>query len=205
VSKPTDLRGLYAVTDPRLTPGTRLIAAAEAALRGGARLLQYRDKHADHTFRREMAAALADLCREQGALFIVNDDPELAAEVGADGVHLGREDPDIAAARACLGRAGIIGVSCYNDLDRARAAAAAGARTKPEAVPAHPDLLRAASAAIGLPLVAIGGITPENGRILIEAGADLLAVIHGLFGQPDIEAAARAFAKLFRDQRGAAP
>ena len=213
MSRVTDLRGLYAITDTRLTPGPRLLSAAEAALRGGAHILQYRDKTATDAVRRKTAATLAELCREHGALFIVNDDPALAAEVEADGVHLGREDPDITAARARLGPNRLVGVSCYNDLDRARAAAAAGAdyvafgrffpsRTKPEAVQAHPDLIRRAKAELGLPVVAIGGITPENGRTLIEAGADMLAVIHGLFGQPDVEAQAARYVRLFESPPG---
>lgn len=202
------LYGLYAITDAALTPGDALIPAVAAALRGGARMVQYRDKGTDTRRRADEAAALAALCARHGALLIVNDDVELAAAVGAAGVHLGRDDPDLHAARARLGRAAIIGVSCYNQLTRAEAAAAAGAdyvafgrffpsRTKPDALAATPDLLAAARRALDLPLVAIGGITPDNGAQLLAAGADLLAVIHGVFGQPDIETAARRFAALF--------
>ena len=202
------LAGLYAITDPQLTPGDALVAAVAAALRGGARVIQYRDKSAATAQRRLEAAALSDLCRRRGALFLINDDIELAAEVDAAGVHLGRDDPQVHAARQRLGPRAIIGVSCYNELARAHAAAEQGADyvafgrffpslTKPQAVPAERGLLRAARATLTLPLVAIGGITPENGGLLIEAGADMLAVIHGVFGQPDIEAAARRFADLF--------
>ncbi len=207
------LRGLYAITDPRLTPGEAMFAAVEAALRGGARILQYRNKAADGATRLREAGRLSRLCRAHGALFLVNDDPALAQAVGAHGVHLGRDDPDVARARDLLGPEGIVGVSCYNELERARAAAAAGAdyvafgrffpsHTKPEAVQAHPDLIRRAKAELGLPVVAIGGITPENGRTLIEAGADMLAVIHGLFGQPDVEAQAARYARLFESPPG---
>ncbi|RMG29559.1 MAG: thiamine phosphate synthase [Gammaproteobacteria bacterium] len=212
VSSPTDTRarwrGLYAITDPARTPGPRLFEAVAAALRGGARVVQYRNKTAPPGVRRDEAARLAALCRAHGAPFLVNDDPRLAAEVEADGVHLGREDPELRQARRLLGPRRWIGISCYNRLERARQAQDAGAdyvafgrffpsRTKPEAVPATPALLRAARRELRLPVVAIGGITPENGRVLIEAGADMLAVIHALFGQPDVEAAARALARLF--------
>jgi thiamine-phosphate pyrophosphorylase len=203
------MHGLYVITDAALTPGDALIPAVAAALRGGARVVQYRDKSTDAQRRAEQAAALVALCAQYGALLIVNDDVELAAAVGAAGVHLGRDDPDMHAARRRLGATAIIGVSCYNQLTRAEAAAAQGAdyvafgrffpsRTKPDAVAASPELLAAARRTLDLPLVAIGGITPDNGAQLLAAGADLLAVIHGVFGQPDIEAAARRFAALFR-------
>jgi thiamine-phosphate pyrophosphorylase len=140
---------------------------------------------------------------------IINDDVELAVHCGAAGVHLGRDDADLATARARLGTGAIIGVSCYADLERAREAAAAGAdylafgrffpsQTKPEAVPADPALLAAARRELDLPLCAIGGITPANAAPLLEAGADLLAVIQGLFGQPDVRAAAARFQALFQ-------
>jgi thiamine-phosphate pyrophosphorylase len=200
--------GLYAITDTQLTPGSALIPAVTAALRGGARVIQYRDKGRDNLRRSEAAAALNALCQNHGALLIINDDVELAAAIGAAGVHLGRDDPDLHAARKRLGAHAMIGVSCYNQLERAQTAAEHGAdyvafgrffpsRTKPDAVAAAPALLRAARAALDLPLVAIGGITPDNGGLLIAAGADMLAVIHDVFGQPDIEAAARRFAVLF--------
>ncbi|MFN2308957.1 MAG: thiamine phosphate synthase [Gammaproteobacteria bacterium] len=202
------MRGLYAITDTALTPGAQLLPAVAAALRGGARVIQYRDKGLDLPRRAEQAAALVALCAGHGAQLIVNDDVELAAAVGAAGVHLGRDDADPRAARRRLGAAALIGVSCYNQLARAQAAAAAGAdyvafgrffpsSTKPQAVAATPELLSAARRALDLPLVAIGGITPDNGARLIAAGADLLAVIHGVFGQADIEAAARRLARLF--------
>lgn len=202
------LTGLYAITDSQLTPGAALAPAVEAALRGGARVIQYRDKGSDTARRQQEAEALNALCRAHGALLIVNDDVELAATAGAAGVHLGRDDPQLTAARKRLGSGAIIGVSCYNQLPRAQAAAEQGADyvafgrfftslTKPDAVAATPELLREARRALDLPLVAIGGITPENGGLLLEAGADMLAVIHGVFGQADIEAAARRFAVLF--------
>lgn len=202
------LTGLYAITDSKLTPGDALLPAVAAALRGGARVIQYRDKGDDTARRQREADALNTLCRTHGAALIINDDAELAAVCGAAGVHLGRDDPQLRAARKRLGRDAIIGVSCYNALTRAQAAAEQGADyvafgrffpslTKPDAVAATPELLRAARRTLELPLVAIGGITPDNGGLLIAAGADMLAVIHGVFGQPDIEAAARRFAQLF--------
>lgn len=202
------LRGLYAITDAQLTPGDTLVPAAAAALRGGARVIQYRDKSGDGLRRLREASALVALCGRYDAWLIINDDVELAAEIGAAGVHLGRDDTQLQAARRRLGRDAIIGVSCYNALTRAQAAAEHGADyvafgrffpslTKPQALQAAPELLRTARAVLSLPLVAIGGITPDNGGLLIEAGADMLAVIHGVFGQADIEAAARRFTTLF--------
>ncbi|HVT32557.1 MAG TPA: thiamine phosphate synthase [Rhodanobacteraceae bacterium] len=197
-------RGLYAITDG---PRADLLAACEAALDGGAALLQYRDKTRDRKRRLDEASALAALSARYGVPFVVNDDVDLARATRAEGVHLGEGDTDVATARARLGASAIIGVSCYDSLDRARALAAAGADylalgaffpspTKPDARRATPALLREAKA-FGLPLVAIGGITPENGVMLVEAGADYLAVISSVFGAEDVAAAARAFSSLF--------
>jgi len=198
------VKGLYAITDPLLLPADRLVRAVDDAITGGARIIQYRDKHADP----KTAAVLAGLCRSRGVLFLVNDDPALAARVDADGVHLGQDDPDLATARALLGTDRIIGISCYNELDRARAAVRSGAdyvafgsffpsAIKPRAVRAEPELLRAARAELAVPIVAIGGITPDNGAQLVEAGADALAVINAVFGAHDIAGAAKRFARLF--------
>lgn len=202
------LRGLYAITpghDPR---GMPLADRVRLAIAGGARLVQYRDKAEDNERRRREVHELLAICRAGGVPLIVNDDLELAVETRADGVHLGRDDPDPSEARRLLGPQAIIGVSCYDQLERARAAQAAGAdyvafgrffpsATKPQATPASPELLRQARHELDLPLVAIGGITPDNGAALIAAGADLLAVIHGVFGQPDVRAAALAYRRLF--------
>ncbi len=197
-------RGLYAITDG---PRPDLLAAVKAALRGGAELLQYRDKTADSARRAFEARALRELCARHGVPFVVNDDVELALAAGADGVHLGEDDGDVAAARARLGTEAIIGASCYDSPARARQLAAAGADylafgaffpspTKPNARRATPDLLRAARP-FGLPLVAIGGITPDNAPPLVDAGADFLAVISGVFAQADPEAAARRYAAMY--------
>jgi thiamine-phosphate pyrophosphorylase len=198
-------RGLYAITDG---PRADLVGACTAALEGGAAVLQYRDKTSDHARRRDEARALAALCTRHRMPLIVNDDVELAAGIGAAGVHLGEHDADIAAARSRLGNGAIIGVSCYDSLERARDLAAAGADylafgaffpspTKPQARRATPDLLRAARA-FGKPLVAIGGITPDNAADLIAAGADFVAVVSGVFRQPDVTDAARRYASLFQ-------
>ena len=199
------LRGLYAITDG--SQGQTLIERVNSALKGGARIVQYRNKGADEPRREADAWELARLCRRHGVPLIVNDDPELARAVGADGVHLGRHDRHIELARATLGPGRLIGASCYDSLDLARQAVAAGADylafgsffpspTKPRAVRAALELLRQARG-LQLPVVAIGGITPENGAALIDAGADMLAVISGVFAQPDVAAASRRYACLF--------
>jgi thiamine-phosphate pyrophosphorylase len=204
------LHGLYAVTPEELA-GEALLAACHQVLQGGARVLQYRNKAGIAAIRRRDALRLRTLCHGHDAVFIVNDDVELAAEVGADGVHLGRDDPGVHTARQQLGERAVIGVSCYNELHRARAAIADGAdylafgrffasRTKPGAVLADPALLAEARRITRLPLVAIGGITPENGRVLLEHGADMLAVVHALFAAADLAQRARTFADLFPQQ-----
>ena len=197
------LRGLYAIT-PEAADADTLMRQVSAALDGGIALLQYRRKKHAGT---QEATALAALCRRRRVPFIVNDDLALALACGADGLHLGRGDGDIAAARMRLGDK-LLGVSCYDSLDAARAAVAAGADyvafgsvfaspTKPGAVRA-PLSLFAEAGALGVPRVAIGGITLENAPQLLAAGADGLAVISDLFDAPDIAARARAYGKLFR-------
>jgi len=210
-SKPSLPRGLYAITDSQLIPPGELTRRVSLAIAGGAVMIQYRDKGLATSAGHHEVTSLAALCRQQGVPLIINDDVELAVEVDAAGVHLGRDDASLQAARARLGTAAIIGISCYNDLQRAGEAASAGAdyvafgrffpsRSKPEAVPADPGLLTRATTELAIPVAAIGGITPENGQALLAAGASLLAAIHGVFGQPDIEAAARDYAALFQGQ-----
>ena len=204
------LSGLYALT-PDLADTAELLRRARAALLGGARLLQYRNKGADGAQRREQAGALLGLCREFGAPLIVNDDLGLALEIGADGAHLGREDGDLAAARAALGPGRLLGVSCYDAMERAREAKRNGADyvafgsffaspTKPAAVRAPLSLPAQARAELGLPVCAIGGITLQNAPQLLAAGVDLLAVITDLFEAPDIRARAAAFTSLFQER-----
>lgn len=204
------LSGLYAVT-PDLADTTDLLRRVGQALQGGLRLLQYRNKPAAAALRREQAGALHALCRAQGVPLVINDDLQLALEIGADGAHLGREDGDLAAARAALGPGKLLGISCYDDIGRAREAKRVGADyvafgsffaspTKPAAVRAPLTLLGAAKAGLGLPVCAIGGITLQNAPQLIAAGADLLAVITDLFEAPDIRARAAAYTSLFSER-----
>lgn len=201
--------GLYVITDSKLTPADRLLASVEAALRGGAVLVQYREKTAPESERLSQARDLQALCSMAGVPLIINDDPELAGRVGAAGAHLGQEDGSLARARRLLGEDAIIGITCHARLDLARRALADGAdylafgrfypsATKPDAPGADPFVLTEARA-LGKPLTAIGGITAQNGEPLIKAGADLLAVVGGVFGgTPDqIEQKARAFGQLF--------
>lgn len=203
-------KGLYAVTDQALCAGAGFDASIERALLGGARILQYRDKSGDPEKRRAEASALVRACRKHGALSIINDDHELAATVSANGVHLGKDDVRLSEARDALGPDAVIGVSCYNDLDLALAAAEQGAdyvafgsffpsATKPAAVRAHVGLIRDFKAHHSLPVTAIGGISVDNAPALVTAGADHLAIISALFGAPDIEAYARSVSSLFPD------
>ncbi|ROH88718.1 thiamine phosphate synthase [Stagnimonas aquatica] len=207
-------RGLYGITaEADCGDAERLLAAVTAALAGGLRLLQYRDKRNPPEQRAALGAALLARCRAAGVPLIVNDDIELAAILGADGVHLGLSDGSLAEARARLGPEAIIGITCADSLERARAAAAGGAsyvafgaffpsRTKPNAPPMTLERLRQARAELHLPICAIGGISPERAPPLVAAGADYVAAIEGLFGAADIRAAARAYAAAF-DGRGA--
>lgn len=200
------LRGLYLVT-PDWTDSARLAAAVASALRGRPALLQYRNKLADPATRREQAARLLALCRAAGVPMIVNDSLDLALETGADGVHLGAEDGDPAAARAALGPQRLLGVSCYADLSRAKAAVAAGADyvafgalfaspTKPAAVRAPLELL-SRGRALDCTVAGIGGITLANAPAAVAAGADLVAVVSDVFGAPDPAARCAAYRSLF--------
>ena len=204
------LHGLYAITDPTLATENNLQTQVREALEGGARIIQYRDKGNDEPRRQAEAEQLQALCKNHGALFIINDDLALATAIKADGLHLGRDDTDLDKARRILGPKAIIGVSCYNELQRAKAAQAAGAdyvafgrffpsNTKPQAIQAEIALLQQAKQELKIPIVAIGGITPENGAPLVQAGADMLAVIQGVFAQSDIRRACQEFAILFED------
>jgi thiamine-phosphate pyrophosphorylase len=205
-SEGSRLRGLYAVTPE--TPDTEsLVARARLCLEGGARLLQYRAKRIAPELALAQARRLAAECRAQGALFIVNDSVDLALASGADGVHLGRDDADPASARARLPHA-VIGVSCYDEPERARRAAAAGAdyvaigslfpsSTKRSAVRAPLAAIAKAKAIGGLPVAAIGGIAPDNAAAVVAAGADMVAVISALFDAPDVRGAARSLSRLY--------
>jgi len=199
------LRGLYAVT-PDEGDTDRLCAMVSAAIDGGATAVQYRNKAAADALRGEQALALARICRQRGALFIVNDDPPLARDVDADGVHVGEDDAAIAQARAGMKDDRIVGVSCYDDMARARAAARAGAdyiafgsffpsRVKPGARRADVSLVGAAKS-LGVPVVGIGGITSENAPMLVDAGIDAVAVISDVFAHGDPAEVTRAAARI---------
>jgi thiamine-phosphate pyrophosphorylase len=200
-------RGLYALTPDRAET-RELVRLVEAAIRGGAAAIQYRNKLAPEDLRREQARALLGLCSTAAVPLIVNDDLDLAIAIGADGAHLGRDDGDLADARRRLGPGRLLGASCYNRLELARAAVATGADyvafgsafaspTKPGAVRVPLELFREARRAIPVPIVAIGGITVENAGELLAAGVDAIAVITALFEADDIERRAREFRDLF--------
>lgn len=205
------LEGLYAIT-PDWADTARLIEVTEAILKGGCKVLQYRNKTASPCHRDEQAVALRGLTRRHGAGLIVNDDLDLALAVEADGVHLGAGDGDLATTRARLGPDRWLGASCYQRLDLARAARAGGADyvafgsffpspTKPLAGRADPALLGAARAELDCPVCAIGGIDLDNAPSLVAAGAHLLAVISAVYNSPDPERASRDFMQLFENSR----
>lgn len=205
----TELRGLYAIT-PEQADGARLLADVQAALAGGCRLVQHRDKLSAMPERVARARALRQLTRRHGARLIINDDLALAFLVDADGVHLGAGDGSLRAARAMLGPQRLLGASCYGDFAAAAAADAAGADyvafgaaypspTKPQAATAPSDLFFRAKSGLTAATCAIGGITLANAPPLIAAGTDLLAVISDLFSAPDIAARAAAYQKLFEE------
>lgn len=204
-----ELRGLYAIT-PEHEDGARLLRDVEAALVGGCRIVQYRDKTSAMPERVARARALRELTRRHAAKLLINDDLALTVLVEADGVHLGKDDGNLMAARAMLGPNRILGASCYADFAAAQAAAAAGvdyvafgavypSPTKPNAPLAGSDLFFAPNFRLTVATCAIGGITLENAPPLIAAGADLLAVITDLFSAPDIAARAAAYQRLFEE------
>ena len=199
-------RGLYAITPDEADTG-RLLARVDAVLAAGVALLQYRNKAVDEVTRREQAIALRELCMRHAVPLVVNDDWRLAADIGAEGAHLGEDDGQLAVARCAMGPAAILGASCYDSIALARDAVGAGASyvafgaffpspTKPLARRATLDLLPA-SAGLGVPRVAIGGMTADNGGGLVQAGCELLAVIAGVFDAPDPAAAVRAYQHCF--------
>ena len=205
--------GLYAITEDEADT-QRLLARTELVLAAGAAWLQYRNKVADLRLREHQARALQPLCRKHGVPLIINDDWQLAVAMGADGAHLGSDDGELIAAREALGPTALLGASCYDDTTLASRAVSAGADyvafgaffpspTKPNARRATTDLL-AATAHLGVPRVAIGGITPDNARPLLAAGADLIAVISGVFGADDPAQATRDYLSCF-DQRPPQP
>lgn len=203
------IKGLYAITDPQLLPDELLLTSVEQAILGGTRIIQYRNKQASMTVQEHQAQQLSDLCKQHQVCFIINDNPQLAKRVNADGVHVGKEDGKISDARQQLGDKAIIGVSCYNHLDNALRAIEQGAnyvafgrffpsQTKPEAVQADLQLLEAAAEQLSVPIVAIGGVTRNNAAQLIKRGAHAVAVINDLFhDKQSVYNTAKTFKALF--------
>ncbi len=202
------LRGLYAVTDTVLIPRDRFAETVEAAVRNGATMVQLREKETPPEEVARLGKELLAVTRKYGALLIVNDHPSVALDIGADGVHVGIDDPPVAEARALVGPDMIIGASCYGDVEKAVEAAAAGADyvafgtpfpspTKVKRTDISLDIFQAAKQRIQVPVVAIGGITLDNAAQVIEAGADAIAVVSGIFAAPDVGAASQALAALF--------
>ena len=202
------LQGLYVITDPVLC-GSHMIESVEQAIAGGANIIQYRNKTASKKQQLNEAQALQILCQKHQRLFIINDDIALALAVHADGVHLGQTDGSIQSAREQLGKEKIIGMTCHSNMDAAITAQQQGAsyvafgrfypsHTKPAAPPAEIDILHQAKAQLQLPVVAIGGVTIENAGTLINAGANMLAVIHAVFAQDNIKQSAQNFSQLFK-------
>ena len=205
----TMLGGLYAITDTHLIPRDRFVATVEAAVRGGATMVQLREKETPREEIVRLGRAVLEVTRRYGALLIVNDHPTIAKEIGADGVHVGREDPAVAETRALLGPGVIIGASCYGDVERAMVAERDGADYvafgTPFPSPTKPgkrtdmtlEIFQQAKRRVHVPVFAIGGITLANAQQIIDAGADGVAIVSGVFGAADVEAAARALAQLF--------
>jgi thiamine-phosphate pyrophosphorylase len=208
----TKLQGLYVITDAKLIPRDRFVETVEAALRGGATMVQLREKEAPRAEIVRLGRELLAVTRRYGALLIINDHPSVAQEIGADGAHVGREDPPVAEARALLGPPAIIGASCYGDVARAVAAERDGADyvafgtpfpspTKAKRTDISLEIFRQVKQQVQVPVFAIGGITIANAQQVIDAGADGIAVVSGVFAAADVEAAARALAQLFAAQR----
>lgn len=205
------LSGLYGITDQQLMPDlTSMLKQVEKSLKGGTKIIQYRDKSSDLKKRVEQASALNTLCKQHKAILLINDDAGLAAGIGAAGVHLGQSDGAVTEAREMLGPDAIIGVTCHDSIQLAEKAVAEGAdyvafgaffpsKTKPDAKPAPMSLLQEAKQKVQLPIVAIGGISVDNADQIISAGADMVAVIHALYAQGNIKATAKQFHQLFKN------
>ncbi len=203
------LKGLYIITDKRLIPRDRFIEIVEKSIRGGAKIVQFREKDTPEEEIIKLGKGLLEITRRYKIPLIINDSPELAKEIGADGVHLGKDDSEVFSARRLLGSEAIIGVSCYGEIERGLWAKREGADyvafgtpfftpTKPDRGPTSFEVLREAKRRItGIPVFAIGGINIENAQSVLETGVDGIAVITYIFGSPDPEKAARDLACLF--------
>ena len=202
-----NLHGLYIITDPLLC-GDTIIKKVEQAIQGGAQVIQYRNKTADAKTQTSEASALKKLCHQYQRCFLINDNIELALQVNADGVHLGQTDSALSDARKQLGNKKIIGITCHSDISAAIKAEQQSAdyvafgrffpsQTKPSAPPANLDILQQAQSQLNIPVVAIGGINTENANTLIDAGANMIAVIHAIFSAHDIKKTAQSLAEKF--------
>jgi thiamine-phosphate pyrophosphorylase len=204
------LSGVYAIADDELLAGRNIHDCVTAALQGGVGIVQYRCKSRSFHERVSLASDLLNLCQQWQVPLIINDDVALCKTIGADGVHLGDDDVPLLEARERLGSNAIIGITCHASISTAKTAEAATAdyvafgrfypsNTKPAALPAEIEILSQARATLSIPIVAIGGINAENGAALIEAGADMLAVVHAIFGAEDIDASTRRLVELFEN------
>ena len=202
------LCGLYAITDTKLTPARSIVQKVESALKGGAQLIQYRDKINPFDQKEIIALKLQGLCKQYRRKLIINDDLKLAHAINADGVHLGQEDASIDEARKLLGSNAIIGATCHDSLSLAHKAVAEGASyvafgrfycstTKPGAPSCSIEFLKEARQSINIPIVAIGGITLKNAPAIIAEGADMIAMVHGVFGTENIEQQSQELGRLF--------
>lgn len=200
--------GVYAITDDELLLGSKLLQASATALKNGVSLLQYRSKSVNPDMRLEQARDLVKLCAKHNTPLLINDDVNLCVSAQAGGVHLGRNDASLVSARKRLGPEAIIGVTCHSSIDEALLAQEQGADyvafgrffpsiTKPEAAAASIEVLIQAKKQLSIPIVAIGGINAQNGASIIEAGADMLAVIHGIFAEPNVAEQTKNLVKLF--------
>ncbi len=203
------LKGLYVIADSSYIKAGSMADTVAEILAAGVRIIQYRDKTDDHDNRHTIASELKHLVHEEGRKLIINDDVLLAKSIDADGVHLGQGDCSISKARKILGPNKIIGASCYNQFDNALHAVAAGAdyvafggfsrsATKPDAARAGIDLISRAKKELRVPVCAIGGITKENIKPLLQAGADMIAVISAIFAAPSPQQATRELQALFK-------
>lgn len=202
------LRGLNVITDQHLMPRERFVEMVEAAVRSGATIVQLREKDTPPEEVARLGQSLLAVTRRYGALLLINDFPDIAHAIGADGVHVGREDAAVAEARALLGPDAIIGVTCYGEIERAVTGERAGADyvafgtsylspTKGTQGRTPLTKYREVKQHVAVPVFAIGGITADNAQQIRDAGADAISVVSGVFGAPDVGAAAKALADIF--------
>jgi thiamine-phosphate pyrophosphorylase len=208
MNRRSQLCGLNVITDQHLMPRDSFVDLVEAAVRNGAKIVQLREKHTPSEEVARLGQALLAVTRRYGALLLINDDPEIAHAIGADGVHVGREDATVADARTLLGPDAIIGATCYGDIERAVAAVQAGADyvafgtpfpSPTKGTPGRTPLsiYRDVKQHVSVPVFAIGGINVDNAQQIRDAGADAISVVSGVFGAPDVGAAARVLADIF--------